>query len=221
GNQISDLSPLANWNTSNVTNMRYMFSKNPISDLSPLAGWNTGKVTNMDNMFYLDPLISTSNSQSTLNKFHAVAYKFDNTGTLASHSESKTFNNSSQILLDKNVITEKDSATLTFKANGLAGNTYQIKIYNPDNHSEIQAAALPTALGTTDTSYQDGYTIITNKFINNGSVKQDISITQQYRYPDIPYFAQYESTSGLITVIKDKEDLGSINIAYQNVADIS
>ncbi len=60
-----------------------------------------------------------------------------------------------------------------------------------------------------------------SKFINNGSVKQDISITQYTPYPDRPNFAQYESTSGLIAVTKDKEDLGSINITYQNVANIS
>ena len=220
-NQIRDLNPLANWKTGNVTDMSDMFSENQITDLSPLANWNTDKVTNMDKMFYPDPLNSTINSQSILNKFHAAAYKLDNVGALASHSENKTFNDSSQILLDKNVITEKDSATLIFKANGLAGNTYQIKIYNPNKSINIQAAVLPTALGTTDTSYQNGYTIITNKFINNGSVNQSISIAPKFRYPDMPYFAQYESTSGLITVIKDKEDLGSINIAYQNVADIS
>lgn len=170
-------------------------------------------------MFYNNPLNLTISSQSTVNKFHAIAYKFDNVGTLDSHSESKTFNDGSQILLDKNVLIEDDSPTLTFKANGLAGNTYQIKIYNPNRSINIQAAALPTALGTTDTSYKDGYTIITNKFINNGSVKQDISITPQGY--DLPNFAQYESTSGLITVVKDKEDLGSINITYQNVADIN
>ena len=217
-NQISDLNPLANWNTGNVTAMYGMFEYNQISDLSPLVNWNTGKSTDMYRMFYLDPLNVAINSQSILNKFHTGAYKFDNTGALASHSEDKTFNDGSQILLDKNVITKKDSATLTFKAaNGLTGNTYQIKIYNPNKSINIQADALSTALGTTDTSYQNGYTIITNKFINNGSVKQDISITRNTDYYDMPNFAQYESTSGLITVVKDKEDLGSINITYQNV----
>ena len=217
-NQISDLSPLANWNTGNVTDMSHMFEGNQISDLSPLANWNTGNVTNMSYMFY-DPLNSTINSQSTLNKFHAIAYKLDNTGDLASHSESKTFNDGSQILLDRNVVTNKNSATLIFKANSSADNTYQIKIYNPNDSIDIQAQALPTALGTTDTSYQDGYTIITNKFINNGSVKQRISIRN---YQDSPFFAQYESTSGLITVVKDKENLGSINnITYQNLSRIS
>ena len=222
-NQISDLSPLVNWNTDKVTNMRHMFTSNRISDLSPLASWNTGEVTDMDEMFDKNPLNVAINSQSILNKCHGGAYKFDNTGTLASHNESRTFNDGSQILLDKNVVTENDSATLTFKANSSAGNTYQIKIYNPNESINIQAAPLPTALGTTDTSYQDGYTIITNKFINNGSVSQDISITQDryYRDPrDKPVFAQYESTSGLITVAKNKEDLGSINITYQNVSDI-
>ena len=220
-NQISDLSPLANWNTSNVTSMGGlfggMFYNNQISDLSPLANWNTGKVTDMSYMFN-DPLNSTINSQSTLNKFHAIAYKLDNTRDLASHSESKTFNDDLQILLDRNVVTNKNSATLIFKAKSSADNTYQIKIYNPNDSIVIQAQALPTAVGTTDTSYQDGYTIITNKFINNGSVKQGISIRN---YQDSPFFAQYESTSGLITVVKDKKDLGSINITYQNISGIN
>lgn len=196
--------------------------------MSPLANWNTGNVTDMDKMFDNDPLNSAINSQSILNKFHASAYKFDNIGTLASHSESKTFNDGSRILLDKNVVTESDSATLTFKVNSSTGNTYQIKIYNPNKSINIQAAALPTALGITDTSYQDGYTIITNKFINNGSVSsvsQTISIKQDlnylYDYSYMPAFARYESTSGLITVVKDKESLGSINITYQNVSDIN
>ena len=216
-NRISDLSPLANWNTGNVTYMSRMFEGNQISDLSPLANWNTGKVTDMSYMFN-DPLNSTINSQSTLNKFHAIAYKLDNTRDLASHSESKTFNDDLQILLDRNVVTNKNSATLIFKAKSSADNTYQIKIYNPNDSIYIQAEALPTALGTTDTSYQDGYTIITNKFINNGSVKQGISIRN---YQDSPFFAQYESTSGLITVVKDKEDLGSINITYQHLSGIN
>ena len=216
-NRISDLSPLANWNTGNVTYMSRMFEGNQISDLSPLANWNTGKVTDMSYMFN-DPLNSTINSQSTLNKFHAIAYKLDNTRDLASHSESKTFNDDLQILLDRNVVTNKNSATLIFKAKSSADNTYQIKIYNPNDPIVIQAQALPTAVGTTDTSYQDGYTIITNKFINNGSVKQGISIRN---YQDSPFFAQYESTSGLITVVKDKKDLGSINITYQNISGIN
>lgn len=216
-NQIRDLNPLANWKTGNVTDMSDMFSENQISDLSPLANWNTSNVNDMSRMFYNDPLNSTINSQFTLNKFHAIAYKLDNLGALASHSESKTFNDGSQILLDKNVVTKGESATLTFKANSSIGNIYQIKIYNPNRSINIQA----TALGTTDTSYQDGYTIITNKFINNGSVRQDISITQKSYYDHMPNFAQYESTSGLITVTKDNEDLGSINITYQNVSDIS
>ncbi|MFJ6921379.1 MAG: BspA family leucine-rich repeat surface protein, partial [Lactobacillus crispatus] len=216
-NQISDLRPLAGWNTGKVTDMSYMFNENQISDLSPLANWNTGKVTDMGYMFYYNPLNSTINSQSTLNKFHAIAYKVDNTGALTSHSESKTFNDSLQVLLDKNVVTDENSATLIFKANSSAGNTYQIKIYNPYDSVNIQAEPLQTALGITDTSYQDGYTIITNKFINNGSVTQRIYIRPTNYYN----FAQYQSTSGLITVVKDKEDLGSINITYQNVFDIS
>ena len=51
GNQISDLSPLANWHVNNVTYMTNMFYNNQISDLSPLANWHVNNVTDMTNMF--------------------------------------------------------------------------------------------------------------------------------------------------------------------------
>ncbi len=44
---LHDISGLANLDTSNVTDMSYMFDENHISDLSPLANWNTGKVYDM------------------------------------------------------------------------------------------------------------------------------------------------------------------------------
>ena len=50
-NLISDLTPLANWDVSNVTNMSRMFTSNKVSDLTPLAHWNTSKVTDMNSMF--------------------------------------------------------------------------------------------------------------------------------------------------------------------------
>ena len=51
GNKVSDLTPLAKWDTSNVTNMSEMFEYNSINDLTPLANWNVSKVTNMSFMF--------------------------------------------------------------------------------------------------------------------------------------------------------------------------
>ena len=59
-NQISDLSPLANWKTDNVTNMSYMFGYNQISDLSPLAKWDVSNVTNMGRMFYSNQISDLS-----------------------------------------------------------------------------------------------------------------------------------------------------------------
>ena len=52
GNQISDLSSLANWSVNNVTDMSYMFQDNQISDLSPLANWKVDNVTDMTDMFF-------------------------------------------------------------------------------------------------------------------------------------------------------------------------
>ena len=51
GDQISDLSPLANWNVNNVIDMGSMFSGNQISDLSPLANWKVDQVVYMGDMF--------------------------------------------------------------------------------------------------------------------------------------------------------------------------
>ena len=52
GNQISDVSSLANWDISNVTDMENMFSGcDNLSDISPLANWDTSNVTNMEGMF--------------------------------------------------------------------------------------------------------------------------------------------------------------------------
>ena len=49
---LSDISPLANWDTSNVTNMEGLFENcSNLSDISPLANWNTSKVTSMRSMF--------------------------------------------------------------------------------------------------------------------------------------------------------------------------
>lgn len=43
--------PLANWDTSNVTDMSYMFGKNKTTSLAGLENWNTSNVTDMRNMF--------------------------------------------------------------------------------------------------------------------------------------------------------------------------
>ena len=50
-NQISDLKPLANWDVTHVTNMSSMFQNNQISDLTGLANWNVSNVTSMSGMF--------------------------------------------------------------------------------------------------------------------------------------------------------------------------
>ena len=50
--KLTDLTPLAGWNVSEVTNISGMFSGcSKLTDLTPLAGWNVSKVTNMSYMF--------------------------------------------------------------------------------------------------------------------------------------------------------------------------
>lgn len=49
---IEDLSPLSQWDTSNVTNMSLMFADcRKITDLSPLSKWDVSKVKDMSRMF--------------------------------------------------------------------------------------------------------------------------------------------------------------------------
>ena len=66
GNNISDLSPLANWKVDNVTDMRDMFYGNNISDLSPLSKWNVDNVTDMSSMFSFNNI----SDLSPLSKWH-------------------------------------------------------------------------------------------------------------------------------------------------------
>jgi len=51
GTSVSDLSPLSGWDTSQVTIMGGIFDGTSVSDLSPLSGWDTSQVTDMGIMF--------------------------------------------------------------------------------------------------------------------------------------------------------------------------
>jgi hypothetical protein len=42
---VSDLSPLSNWDTSQVTRMRDMFRNTSVSDPSTISGWDVANVT--------------------------------------------------------------------------------------------------------------------------------------------------------------------------------
>ena len=59
-NQISNLSSLANWKVDQVTDMHEMFKQNQISDLSPLANWKVDNVTYMSYMFYTNKITDLS-----------------------------------------------------------------------------------------------------------------------------------------------------------------
>ena len=47
---LTDCSVISNWNVSNVTNMSYCFNGTYITDYSFIANWNTSKVADMSNM---------------------------------------------------------------------------------------------------------------------------------------------------------------------------
>ena len=49
---VTDVTPLANWDMSNVTSTERMFEQCPnLSDITPLANWNTSNVQNFSHMF--------------------------------------------------------------------------------------------------------------------------------------------------------------------------
>ncbi len=49
---VTDLSPIANWDVSSVTDMGYFFNRQAsLSNLIPLKNWNVSSVTNMEYMF--------------------------------------------------------------------------------------------------------------------------------------------------------------------------
>jgi surface protein len=50
-NVVVDLSPLSQWNVSNVEDMSIMFQNNNIASFLPLSNWNVGNVKNFSNTF--------------------------------------------------------------------------------------------------------------------------------------------------------------------------
>lgn len=55
---LTDISGLANWDTSNVENMNAMFVYNKFTDTSALANWNTSKVKTMSALFWEVKLVN-------------------------------------------------------------------------------------------------------------------------------------------------------------------
>lgn len=47
---LSDISPLADWDTSKAYSMAWLFRVTSISDISPIANWNTSNVRNMSDL---------------------------------------------------------------------------------------------------------------------------------------------------------------------------
>ena len=58
GSKLTSVGDLSQWNTSNVTDMSSMFAQSNLTSVGDLGKWNTSKVTNMTDMFYESPLTS-------------------------------------------------------------------------------------------------------------------------------------------------------------------
>ena len=83
--KLTDLSPLANWDTGNVKRLYRTFAFCPIKDLTPLANWDTSKVENMSYMLWgcelleTIPLLDYTTVGNTSNAF-SKCYKLTNLG---------------------------------------------------------------------------------------------------------------------------------------------
>lgn len=70
-----------NWDTSNVTTMKWAFEDQPnLTSVDGIQNWNTGKVTNMESLFYLDKSLVTlpDLSRWDTSKVTKTAYAFAN-----------------------------------------------------------------------------------------------------------------------------------------------
>lgn len=77
----------SNWNTSNVTSMKYTFEDQPnLTSVDGIQNWNTSKVTNMHSLFYLDKSLTTLPSLSgwDTSKVTDTAYAFSGMSALTS-----------------------------------------------------------------------------------------------------------------------------------------
>ena len=95
---LTNVSALANWNTGSVTNMSYMFSyASYLTDISGLSNWNTGSVTNMDSMFSRDSRLANLSALSNWNTGNvtSMSYMFWRDGSLTDISGLSNWNTSS------------------------------------------------------------------------------------------------------------------------------
>ncbi|RYP94254.1 peptidase [Bifidobacterium pseudolongum subsp. globosum] len=92
---LASLSGLANWNVSQVTNMRSMFSNcTGLSDLSDLANWNVSNVTNMNSLFSNCTSLSNLSGLANWNvgNVTSMCYLFSNCTSLSNLSALANWN---------------------------------------------------------------------------------------------------------------------------------
>ena len=77
---LADISALANWDTSKVITMIYLFGNTAISDISALANWNTSSVRDMSWMFVYTSITSASALANwNTSSVTDISYMFSNT----------------------------------------------------------------------------------------------------------------------------------------------
>ena len=155
----------------------------------------------------------------------------DYSGYIKGQAQSVTLKDGSSLSVNSDVInsdTDK-SAILTFKSSSFKpGDTYTILIPRVMMDSESDVAHLQPSFGTTsvdEIEFNDGkyYWKIVNRFVNSGTVSQDIKLSRatdfdsgmlEKYFSSADFWRPYDLIHGTVNLIKGT-DRGSLDFKYQ------
>ncbi|WP_295729462.1 YSIRK-type signal peptide-containing protein [uncultured Limosilactobacillus sp.] len=147
------------------------------------------------------------------------------TSLVSGNQQSVTLDDGSTLTIDHNIVNSSNpTAKLTFKSHSFqAGDTYTIRIPQSFLSSESDVAKLAPAFGTTTVTLQieagqpDGWWIIKDKFINSGTIAQDIVLRDAQ--PVDKFYKQewspYALISGQISLAKNAGSAKQLTFASE------
>lgn len=138
-------------------------------------------------------------------------------------SETVTLSDGSSLTTQSNILDDNNTSTiLTFKSAAFkAGDTYTIKIPKKGGLLlyESSIAKLQPAFGTTTFDYSDpNWYVVTNKFINSGTVSQSISLSRDFDLRNDPDFRTMGSFTKIVNDITLSHDHESKALTLTNIS---
>lgn len=221
---LSDLSGLSSWDTSNVTDMKNMFLQNNITDLSPLAGWNTSKVTSMHSMFNknqdlsdISPLADWDTSKVTdMNGMFAYD-RVSDVSSLSSWSISNA--DVSNMFLQENIEVPTTAGTRTInvtKPDGTTTTVTQTVNFNQPQQLTItidkSKGSIPAGASRSVTNHGDPVVTTGSQNSTNGSYDAYTVPTIKGYTPSVSSVASEEAASG---------DNKTVNVTYTKMQDVT